>query len=137
MTEKKKKKKKVLQETQHYDCRSFSFCLNLFCFPLFPLPSSSLCISFSFVLFLLLFLGIQPCFCRSHSQRQSTISELSTKKLPLKTSTWKKPVTSAPSLLPSPLALYRTAVISNTVQPVVCMILATKTKCSWQYIHCL
>lgn len=69
-----------------------------------PFPSSSLCVS-SFVLFLLLFLGIQLC-CRSHSERQSTVSELSTKKLPLKNIDLEE--TCFPRYLPPFFAIYRT-----------------------------
>lgn len=58
--------------------------------PLLSSPSSSFWVSFSLVLFLLLSLGIQPCYCRFHSQRQSPMFELSTKTLPFKNSDLKK-----------------------------------------------
>lgn len=73
---------------------------------LLPVPSSSLCVSSSCVLFPLLFLSTQPCSCRSHNQRQSPISELSTKKLPFKNSHLE--VTCILSSPPPFLAIYRT-----------------------------
>lgn len=68
-----------------------------------PLPSSSLCIFFLFVLFLL-FLGIHLCFCRSHRDKAQYL-ELSTKKLPFKNINLEE--TCIISYLPRFLGLYR------------------------------
>jgi len=68
-----------------------------------PLPSSSLCIFFLFVLFLL-FLGIHLCFCRSHRDKAQYL-ELSTKKPPFKNINLEE--TCIISYLPPFLGLYR------------------------------
>lgn len=69
---------------------------------LLPLSESPLHLIF----FLLLFLGIQLCYCRYHSYRQSTMSELSTKKLPFKNTDLEE--TCILRYLPPFLAMYKT-----------------------------
>ena len=96
MTKRKKK------ETQHYDCRSFPFCLDLFCFPLSSSP-------FFLSLHLLLVCAFSsfpwhPSVFLQVSQ-VSQYLELSTKKLPFKNINLEE--TCIISYLPPFLGLYR------------------------------
>lgn len=119
----KKKKSIKKNATLH---RLFFLFLTLF---VFLSSGFSFCFSVSCVLSLFLSLGIQPSFCRSYCQRQSTMYVW----VAHKDATFEKHGLGGNSAL---LLFTEPDILFNTVLPVVCLILAGKTGLQWPRTHC-